>query len=350
MLLAPSGILPEEILKSRSAKCRALRAECSRSPFSFLSRCHSPALLPQSSNGSGLPQRSFRKKTRLRAIVVQTPYNFTPVASSFRASSRNPVVKRLRVSALLGHLGRSRLRFGILDPGYNTSETRASKLLLKLRFEPRDFVKKILFLLAIVGLWSAHRYLHRSITYPPGMLVASEPTQVNLPVNTPPFDFGEFHLKPLARFAADARLIHSEIYRFDRQAALVPIDLAVGWGPMSDQQVLDKLRVTQSMRFFWYEYKLPPPIPVEQIVSHATNIHIIPSTPGLASLCKSLRWGMLVHLDGELVEATGPHIGTWRSSLTRTDSGNGACELLYLEKMEVLSADAVLRKTRLVQR
>lgn len=235
------------------------------------------------------------------------------------------------------------------DPGYNASERRAPKLLSN-RGEPCDFVKKILLLLTIVGVWFAHWYLHRPITYPPGVLVTSDPTQVNLPVDMPPFDFGEFRLKPLARFAADTRLIHSEIYRFDRQAALVPIDLAVGWGAMSDQQVLDKLRVTQSMRFFWYEYKLPPPIPVEQIVSHATNIHIIPSTPALASLCKSLRSGTLVHLDGELVEATGPHIGTWRSSLSRTDSGNGACELLYLEKMEVLSADAILRKTRLVQR
>jgi hypothetical protein len=51
-----------------------------------------------------------------------------------------------------------------------------------------------------------------------------------------------------------------------------------------------------------------------------------------------------------LVEATGPHIGTWRSSLSRTDSGNGACELLYLEEMQLLSADAVLSKSRLVGR
>jgi hypothetical protein len=104
------------------------------------------------------------------------------------------------------------------------------------------------------------------------------------------------------------------------------------------------------MRFFWYQYENPPPIPKDQIISHATNIHIIPSTPELAANCKSLRWGALVHLSGELVEATGPHIGTWRSSLSRTDSGNGACELLYLEEMEVLSADATLNKSGLAQR
>ena len=111
-------------------------------------------------------------------------------------------------------------------------------------------MKKTLFLLAVVGVWFAHWQLHRPITYPPGILIASDPTQVNLPSNEPEFGFGDFHLKPLARFAIDARLLHSKIYRYDRGASLVPIDLAVGWGPMSDQQVLDHLQVSQSMRFF----------------------------------------------------------------------------------------------------
>src|SRR5438477_3531411 len=153
-----------------------------------------------------------------------------------------------------------------------------------------DFVKKTLLLLAIAGLGVAHWHLHRPITYPPGVLIASDPTQVNLPSNEPEFDFGAFHLTPLARFSADARLLHSKIYQYDRAASLVPIALAIGSGPMSDQQVLDRLHISQSMRFFWYEYKMPPPIAVEQIVNHATNIHIIPSTPELAARCKSLRY------------------------------------------------------------
>ena len=211
-------------------------------------------------------------------------------------------------------------------------------------------MKKILVLLAITGACFAYWYFHRPITYEPGVLIGSDPTQVNLPRDEPAIDFGDFHLKPLARFTLNARLLHSRVYRFDPGARLVPIDLAVGWGPMSDQQVLDRLHITQSMRFFWYEYQNPPPISKDQIINHATNIHIIPSTPELSAICKSLRCGALLHLSGELVEATGPQIGTWRSSLSRTDSGNGACELLYLEKMEPLSADTVLNKSRLARR
>jgi hypothetical protein len=211
-------------------------------------------------------------------------------------------------------------------------------------------VKKLLVFLIIAVLCYDYWHSHRPITYEPGVLIASDPTQENLPGNEPAFDFRDFHLKPLARFALDARLLHSRVYRFDPGAPLVPIDLAVGWGPMSDQQVLDHIHISQSMRFFWYQYQNPPPIAKEEIISHATNIHIIPSTPELAAACKSLRCGAIVHLSGELVEATGPHIGTWRSSLSRTDTGNGACELLYLEEMEILSADSVENKSQLAQR
>jgi hypothetical protein len=204
--------------------------------------------------------------------------------------------------------------------------------------------------LLVVGLiWTGYAYLHRPITYAPGVLVASDPEQTLLPDSTDPIDYGSFHLKPLAHFALDARLLHRKIYRWDRQSALAPVDLAVGWGPLSDQAVLDRLDISQSMRFFWYEYRNPPPIAKEEIVSHATNLHIIPATREIASQCRSLRIGSLFHLSGELVEATGPNIGTWRSSLSRTDSGNGACELVWVEELSSLSREDIAHHVQLVR-
>ncbi len=200
--------------------------------------------------------------------------------------------------------------------------------------------------LAAFGYW----YWHRPITYPAGVLVESEPQQSAELNSAAPLSYGAYHLKALAQFALDARVLHSKVYRYDRQAALVPVDLALGWGPMSDQRVLDRLSISQSMRFYWYEYRMPPPIPKDQIVSHSTNVHIIPATSEIAACCESLRVGSLVHLSGELVEASGPDIGTWRSSLSRTDTGNGACELLYLEDIEVLTARPGAPKSQLVQR
>jgi hypothetical protein len=88
----------------------------------------------------------------------------------------------------------------------------APKLLLNETKIRKGFVKKILVLLAIAGACCAYWFLHRPITYEPGVLIGADPTQVNLPRDEPTFDFGDFHLKPLARFTLDARLLHSRIY------------------------------------------------------------------------------------------------------------------------------------------
>ena len=201
-------------------------------------------------------------------------------------------------------------------------------------------MKALCVFLAIGALTFGYWYEHRSITYPPGVLISSDPEQTLEPDATP-IAYHTFQLKPLAHFTVDARVLHRKVYRYDRQASLVPVDLALGWGPMSNQGVLDRLTISQSVRFYWYEYQLPPPIGPEEIISHSTNVHVIPATEEVARHCKALRAGALIHLRGELVEATGPELGTgaWRSSLSRTDTGNGACELMWVEEVTELPVD-----------
>src|SRR5438128_12613416 len=111
------------------------------------------------------------------------------------------------------------------------------------------------------------------------MLVADEPDQMLVPADVAPLSQGAVQVNPLALFSVSARVLHRKEYRYDRGAALVPLDLALGWGPMSDQRVLDRLSISQSMRFYWFEYRQPPPIAPEEIVAHSSNMHIIPATP-----------------------------------------------------------------------
>jgi hypothetical protein len=48
---------------------------------------------------------------------------------------------------------------------------------------------------------------------------------------------------------------------------------------------------------------MPPPILTEEIISHSTNVHVIPASAEIAYRCKLLRTGTLVSLSGSLVEA-----------------------------------------------
>ena len=86
--------------------------------------------------------------------------------------------------------------------------------------------------------------------------------------------------------------------------------------------------IEQSARFFsWRTDKMP--IPQHEIEIHAANMHIIPANNAVKSQLKKLRVGQVVTIKGQLVEAKTAKGWVWRSSLTREDTGNGACELMY---------------------
>ena len=171
-------------------------------------------------------------------------------------------------------------------------------------------------------------------TYPAGIVIDADPIQSAIQEPMPPMQKAGFDIKPLAHFEITARVLHKRRYRFDSVANLAPLDLAVGWACMSDQQVLDQLGISQSNRFFFWEYQHAPPIPTDQIISHATNMHLIPPDDGMFRKINSADAGDLIHLRGLLIEASQPGMPPWRSSLSRNDTGKGACEIVWVEAFD----------------
>lgn len=147
---------------------------------------------------------------------------------------------------------------------------------------------------------------------------------------------GDFTLKPLARLEGDARVLGREDYRFGTEAELSPTDLALGWGRMSDGSVLRNLDISQGGRWYHYQWRTPePPIPQREIARSSANMHIIPANEVVAAQLARVREGHVVRLSGLLVEAQRADGWRWRSSLTRDDTGGGACEVVWLERLEL---------------
>lgn len=190
---------------------------------------------------------------------------------------------------------------------------------------------KLILALAAVGLSVLFLVNSGAIDRPPGVLAANEPRQRL--VQRPAFQFGDYQLTPLAEFDVEARVLSVEKYRTDGGARLSPIDFALGWGPMSDSAVLEHFRVKQGGRFFTI-YPDERAIDMKVALLSAANMHLIPATGALEDELKGVRPGSIVRLRGQLVSALGPNNVTWSSSLTRNDTGNGACELFYVESLE----------------
>ena len=79
---------------------------------------------------------------------------------------------------------------------------------------------------------------------------------------------------------------------------------------------------------------VPPPIPTDEIVRSSANMHLIPASDAVRTALARVRTGQIVRFEGELIEATEPSGWRWRSSLTREDSGAGACEVVWVESLD----------------
>lgn len=174
-----------------------------------------------------------------------------------------------------------------------------------------------------------------AIPHPPGVLAPGDPVQGPVLDPAPSIRLQEWTLTPLATYSIHARVLSKKTYSSDATAGISPIDLLVGWGPMSDSAVIETMHFRQSQRFGYWQPGRDTLLPPSEINHHAANMHLIPANDTVRDRLSSLRVGSVVHLRGKLVEATrdGRAADPWRSSLTRTDTGNRACEILYVESI-----------------
>jgi hypothetical protein len=167
-----------------------------------------------------------------------------------------------------------------------------------------------------------------------GSPVIGDPVQDDS-VRREPFERKGFTIAPFARFTVRARLLSAETYRMGREAELSPIDFALGWNDMSNDAVLARLSISQGNRFYYYRWENEPPIAPEAIVRSSANMHLIPASADVQRGLERVPAGATVTLSGWLVDVSARDGWAWRSSRSRSDTGFGACELVWVEAVQV---------------
>ena len=190
----------------------------------------------------------------------------------------------------------------------------------------------LLLVIALAVFW----WFRRPISRPAGILITRDPVQVEMVDHELQTTRAGFQISPLANYSIEGRVLHTKRYLADAVSKLAPYDVGLGWRELSDTSNIEQLAFSQSNRFLFWHWTQQPPLAEQIIKTHASNNHIIPATTALAWQVAWLREGELVRFEGTLIEATGEDGRKWSSSLRRDDTGNGACEILWLSRITKL--------------
>jgi hypothetical protein len=195
-------------------------------------------------------------------------------------------------------------------------------------------MKKGLIALALLILVLVYFFYPETvIKYPAGITAPDQPKQTNF-VGTKEWKLDEFSFRALAEYSIKARVLSRNNFSVGKESEISPFDLALGWGPMSDQNIIDKIDISQSNR--WYRWKADVlPIPAREISLNSANVHIIPKDKTIDKKFDEVYKGSLIEMKGYLVEMTNTEGWRWKSSLKRDDTAGGSCELFWVDELIV---------------
>jgi len=148
----------------------------------------------------------------------------------------------------------------------------------------------------------------------------------------------EWTLTPRAEYILQGVVVGRERYRFDFNSKLSPCDLAIAWGPLVSHEGFSALDFGQGGRWYFWRAGGRRPIDETFVARFSSNTHIVPARRSLGRIACGVHPGQRVALAGDLVEIEGRKGGRWFhwfSSLSRTDTGDGSCEVLYLRRVKV---------------
>lgn len=140
-----------------------------------------------------------------------------------------------------------------------------------------------------------------------------------------------------AKYKLSGVLVSKKRYTNTHWSRISPYDYATCWGNVPTMFPYVKFR--QYSRFCHYRYKLSAPIDINYLAHHMSNNHMIPSNPNIRKALRLGRKGQKVEIEGYLVNvmANMKKRGNtnWNTSIIRTDTGNGACEIIYVTKLRL---------------
>jgi hypothetical protein len=172
-------------------------------------------------------------------------------------------------------------------------------------------------------------------------MLSPAPTQIDLPPELRPVaEWDGYTLTGMAQFEMSGVVLSRMDYGDDRLSDLSPTDLVLAWGQMSAPVLASNLRVRQDDRFYYWSYPDGMDVADRLVETSTANMHMIPADETVAASLAAIKRGDVVSIKGYLVNAAAPDGWSWDSSMTRLDTGPGACEMILISEIIVTEPKA----------
>lgn len=185
--------------------------------------------------------------------------------------------------------------------------------------------------------------------YPPQQTEASSKLPINFSNNG-----YEYQLEPMYDYVMTGLVVHTLQYdkwfSLSRTDDVFSVDWCVFWGSnlQSGAYKEPSLKVSQDARFCRLQYDSGAILSDSEF----SNSHLVVIDPAVESAVKKVSAGDQIRLSGKLVNVTARAQGStskyelkeerWQTSVSRSDTGMGACEVIYVESVEILKKGNVL--------
>jgi hypothetical protein len=240
-------------------------------------------------------------------------------------------------------------------PAEWSQRTRARAIAAQVSVRPRRLLVRAALVSGIV-LAALGWYFEDSLPAPDRLHQALLAEPVQLPISEPPFQTNAngvaYYLKP--RYSYDitglvVSLHHSDAWwdtaHRDGSDYLNLMDLCVVWGQNASSGIYRNIHFSNSEWSCDFSSRSAADFRIFNL-AQVSNNHLLADKPQIARLLKGIHIGDQVRLRGTLVDygvmRGGVPQGLRVSSDTRTDTGNGACEIVYVTSVELLATAGAL--------
>lgn len=198
----------------------------------------------------------------------------------------------------------------------------------------------IIVVLAIIWIFK-NNYVTRTTENVRSLSNIQDPIQI--PTKGKAFkiiDNSNFEINFVATYKISGRVVDVQNYfGYNAQNKLSPRDIGLSWGSLANEENNKKIKWTSlgNRYLSWYSSDgrwVNQMGGQNKISEHVSNNHLIPSDKKVKKLINSIKVGDYVRIEGYLVNvfsknSKGAYF-EWKSSTSRTDTGDGACEVIYV--------------------